>query len=125
MFGADNSEHERLLRDHLERRGHIDLAELVPPDLTWDRSVHIAHLIDGYDLAEHALLGDPAAFLTRIRAEAELSGAWSGTALELWVVLFLEHRRDHFQGPIGINVEQVQPPMLDDLCRALAANQGP
>lgn len=52
MFGGETSEHDRLLRDHLARRGHIDLAELVPPDLTWDRSVHVAHFIDGYKLAE-------------------------------------------------------------------------
>ena len=121
MFGAANSEHERLLRDHLARCDHFDLTQLVPPDLTWDSSVHIAHLIDGYDLAEQADLGDPVAFLAQTRTLAERNGAWSGTALELWVALFLEHRRDHFQGPIGINVENIQPPMLNELCQALAA----
>lgn len=121
MFGIDPSEHDRLLRDHLARRGHFDLTELVPPDLAWDNSVHVAHLIDGYGLAEQADLGDPASFLVRSRAQAEQNCAWSGTALELWVALFLEHRRDHFQGPIGINVDTIQPPMLDDLCQALAS----
>ena len=120
MFGAAHGEHDRLLHDHLARHGHFDLNQLVPPDLTWDNSVHVAHLIAGYDLAEQAGLGDPVAFLARTRAQAERSGAWSGTLLELWVALFLEHRRDHFQGPIGINVENIQPPMLDELCRALA-----
>lgn len=125
MFGAANSEHERLLHDHLARRGHFDLAELVPLDLTWDNSVHVAHLIDGYGLAEKAGLGDPDVFLARTRAQAERNGAWSGTALELWVALFLEHRRDHFQGPIGINVENIQPPMLNELCRELATKVRP
>ena len=125
MFGAANSEHERLLRDHLALRDHFDLTELVPSDLTWDRSVHVAHLIDGYGLAEKAGLGDPIVFLARTRAQAERNGAWSGTAQELWVALFLEHRRDHFQGPIGINVDTIQPPMLDELCRALATKVRP
>ena len=125
MFGGASSEHERLLRSHLAQQGHFDLTRLVPLDLTWESSVNIAHLIDGYGLAEKAGLGDPHIFLARTRAQAERNGAWSGTVLELWVALFLEHRRDHIQGPVGIDMDIVQPPMLDELCQALAAKVRP
>ena len=122
MFGRSKDDHGRLLRDHLERRGHALTPDAIPHDLTWETSTDVAYMIDGYGLAEQAALGEPTAYLDRIRQDAERTGAWRGTALELWLALFLEHRRDHFQsgGAIGIDVDTVQPPMLDDLCVALA-----
>jgi len=62
---------------------------------------------------------DPVAFADRLRTEAENGGHWRGTALELWLALFMEHRRDHFGGPVGISIEIEPPTILDELCRSL------
>jgi hypothetical protein len=123
MFGMASDDHARLLRDHLARRGHALTLGMIPDDLTWESSADVAYMIDGYGLAEQAAIGDPTACLARMRRDAEHTGTWRGTALELWLALFLEHRRDHFQsgGAIGTVVDTVQPPLLDDLCVALAA----
>lgn len=119
LFGTAESAHDMLLREHLAERG-IDLRELrVPDDLSWADSAEFAQLIDGYALAEAARLGDPVQYQERARAEAERTGRWSGTALELWVALFLEHRRAHMSGPIGIDLPVQDPPILDGLCEAL------
>lgn len=122
MFGMPRESHGRLLRDHLARRGQVLSPHLVPADLSWDSSADVAYMIDGYDLAEQVALGDPIEFLARMRRNAERAGAWSGTALELWLTLFMEHRRDHFQsgGAVGISVQTTQPSLLEELCQALA-----
>lgn len=119
MFGAD---HARLLRDHLMKRGHAWPLAPVSTELTWECSAEVAYMIDGYGLAEEAGLGEPVAFLDRMRKATERSGRWEGSALELWLALFFEHRRDHFQsgGPIGFEACSIDPPLLDELCAALA-----
>lgn len=121
MFGADMSDHGRVLARHLAGR-RADLAVVVPSGLTWRDSAPVAYMIDGYALAEAAGLGDPFAFADAKRAEAERAGEWRGTALELWVALFMEHRRDKLQseGPVGVDMELPPLPMLDELCAALA-----
>ena len=119
LFGTATPAQDRLLRDHLAERG-VDLRALrMPHDLSWTNSVEFAHLIDGYALAEAAGLGDPVQYQERARAEAERAGRWSGTALELWVALFLEHRRAHMSGPVGVDLPVQDPPILDGLCEAL------
>jgi hypothetical protein len=121
MFGTGPSDHGRLLARHLVDR-RTNLAAIVPPDLTWRESAAVAYMIDGYALAEAAGLGDPFGFADAKRAEAERAGEWHGTTLELWVCLFMEHRRDKLQseGPVGVNMELAPLPMLDELCTALA-----
>jgi hypothetical protein len=88
------------------------------PDLRWETSHAFAQLIDGYRLCFEAGLGDPFQFAERKLSEAKEIGTWSGSPLELWVSLFLEHRRWRFAGwePEG---EQVKP--LDALCQKLIA----
>lgn len=124
MFGASESEHDRVLRDHLGSRGYALGPELVPEGLTWGRSVEVAHLIDGYGLAEAVELGDPFRHADAARAEAERTGQWRGSALALWVALFMEHRREHLGGPIGIDLSWNDEALLDGLCRALVAAVG-
>ncbi|WP_380785650.1 hypothetical protein [Sphingomonas sp. R86521] len=120
MFGAD---HGRLLRVHLASR-NVELGALTLPErLTYENSDDLAHAIDGYVLAEVAGLGDPAEYLEKARAEAETIGAWRGSALELWVALFLEHRRDHFGGfLVGSDIPVAKSPLRDELCVALLAS---
>jgi hypothetical protein len=50
------------------------------------------------------------------RDESGRTGRWSGTALELWVTLFIEHRRIRHGGYEPSDEER---PRLDGLCRAL------
>lgn len=118
MFGPD---HLQLLRDHLRRRGHEPETLLAPIGLDWHSGVEFAHLIDGYALAEAAGLGDPVGYQAASRAAAEAAGEWRGSILELWVALFLEYRREKFGGAVGANFAPDAPPILDGLCRALAA----
>jgi hypothetical protein len=121
LFGQGALDHTQLLEEHLAER-EIRLREIeVPEDLNWASSSDLAHLIDGYALAEVAGLGDSHAFQARMRREAERSRRWEGSALELWVALFLEHRREHFSGPIGIDLARGEVPILDELCREFIA----
>ncbi len=121
MFGTGENPHAALLAAHLASRGAgLDFDTL--RGLAWEGSERTAYAIDGYELAREAGLGDPFTFADRMRAEAERGGEWTGTALELWVALFMEHRRDRIQaqGVIGMDIDIPPLPMLDELCEALA-----
>ena len=87
----------------------------IPPTLAWDNAAEFGHLIDGYVLCDDAGLGDPSEYERTKRDESKRLGRWTGSALELWVCLFLEYRQDRFQGgwPRG------DEPLLDALCRDL------
>lgn len=114
-------DHATLLRSHLAR--HVELAQLgeMARGMTYEASAPLAYLIDGYELAAAAGINDPIRFADDQRDAAVRTGAWSGTTLELWLALFMEHRRDHFSGPFGIPLEvEVEAPMRDELCAALA-----
>jgi hypothetical protein len=89
------------------------------PQLTWDQSIELAHAIDGYKLAEEAGLGDPHIFAERQLEIATATGAWSGGSLELWITLFLEHRRWRFAGPFEPDEEMTS--LLDRLVKQLRA----
>lgn len=117
MFGVEN-DHLTLLRRHLLERGHPLEAVVVNPGLTWERSVDVAYMVDGYELAEAAGLGDVHQFANGHRASAEAGGGWPADLLELWVLLFLEHRRDHMSGGIGLGFDPEPSPLLDGLCQA-------
>jgi len=117
MFqGAD---HRAALERHLARRSTLPEVGELAEGLTWRDSAPLAYMIDGYELAHEVGIEDPVAFADRLRTEAENGGHWRGTALELWLALFMEHRRDHFGGPVGISIEIEPPTILDELCRSL------
>ncbi|WP_199085491.1 hypothetical protein [Bosea sp. ASV33] len=88
----------------------------IPHELTWLQSARLAHLLDGYDTSRALGLGDLHAWANERAEEAAQSGSWGGTAIELWLCLFYEHRRwRHFDcEPMG--GERVR---LDRLCRQL------
>ena len=89
----------------------------IPPELAWESAAQFAHLVDGYALCEEAGLGDPFEYAARKRQEVERTGRWAGTALELWVCLFLAYRQDRFQGGLPAEDE----PRLNVLCAQLRA----
>lgn len=89
----------------------------IPPDLTYENSSALANLIDGYKLLAEAGLGEPMTYLAEKTRAAREQGGWRGTALELWIMLFLQHRADRQAGEWAA----FRDPLLDDLCRSLRA----
>lgn len=117
-----------LLRRHLLREETIsgepwlDRVRLgdfaaIPEGLDWANSAALAHLIDGYALADEAKLGDPAVFAERQLSRARSTGIWHGGPLELWTSLFLEHRRWRFSSPF--EPDESMAPLLDKLVHQL------
>lgn len=91
----------------------------IPPDLTWDTSLDLAMLVDGYGLVEGLGLGVPTEYEEAQLAHAQITGSWSGGAAELWATLFLEHRRWKFSEPFQPWPEMTA--LLDTLVRQLLA----
>ena len=119
MFGAS---HSKLLGDHLIQRNVDPAAIDIPDRLSWSDSIKIAHVIDGYELVLAAGFGDCHAYQAAARSRAEASGRWTGSTLELWVQLFLEHRREKFSGAIGADIGYDTDPILEQLCEAFLAS---
>lgn len=88
----------------------------IPQELDWHSSGGLAHLIDGYGLAE-ALGYDPINFADRQFEAARQTGIWPGDAAELWASLFLEHRRWRMSAPFEPDRELIR--LLDRLVAQL------
>lgn len=125
LFGAS---HDRLLLAHLRSRPfepterqpwlaavRVGEYQVAPPQLSWEDSIYLANLIDGYALAREAGLGDPHAYQAERLARATETGRWEGDALELWASLFLEHRRERF----GVPYEGEQLRLMETLVATL------
>ncbi len=89
----------------------------IPEFMDWGDSIDLAHLVDGYGLAGELGVGDPMDFAERQLAAARATGTWPGDAVELWISLFLEHRRWRFSGPFEPDEDMVR--LLDGLVRQL------
>lgn len=72
------------------RRGDFNA---IPRDLTWLQSGRFVHLLNGYDMSHALGLGDLHAWANERAEEAAQTGSWRGTAIELWLCSFYEHRR--------------------------------
>lgn len=90
----------------------------IPEDFGWSQSAVFAHAIDGYELAPALGLGDAGDLANRAVEAAERTGVWEGTALELWICLFFEHRRSRHS---GAEPERKHRALLDALCQRLRA----
>jgi hypothetical protein len=122
MFGASASDHAEILSVHLAAREGGPTREELLAGQSFEESGPLAHRIDGYVLATEAGLGDPIDFAEARRTRAEYRGYWEGTVLELWLQLFMEHRRERFGGyAVGLDLPSRPDPLLDDLCRSLVA----
>jgi hypothetical protein len=125
--------HRTLLLRHLARNARsVELADdhdrgwlrtvqkgnfsAIPETLDWGSSAAFADLIEGYRLGQQAGLGDLRDFCPAASSEAKRTGVWHGTALELWVTLFGEHRRLRHG---GIEPAEDERKLLDELCRTL------
>lgn len=126
MFGQTEAEQNRILVDHLAR-SDIFLDALEAPDkLDWNGAGELAGMVDAYALAENAGLGDPGELAILKRNQAQRTGRWSGTALELWITVCMERLWDKWQGEGAIGLGNSYPslPMLGELALAFGEELG-
>lgn len=64
----------------------------MPEAFTWEDSAAFAHLLH-YDVSVALDLGDLAFWANERADEAAITGSWRGSAIELWLCIFYEHRR--------------------------------
>ncbi|ESX98810.1 MULTISPECIES: hypothetical protein [unclassified Mesorhizobium] len=83
----------------------------MPGPFEWDQSGRFAHFLNGYDVAGGM---DPLAGLAiGMSEQARKIGKWDGSALDLWLCLFFQHRAHRHMG------SEDSDPILDELCEAL------
>ncbi|MER8807521.1 hypothetical protein [Mesorhizobium australicum] len=83
----------------------------MPIPFAWDQSGRFAHFLNGYEVAGGM---DPLAELSNARsAQARKTGKWEGSALDLWLCLFFQHRAHRHMG------SEDSDPILDELCEAV------
>lgn len=107
---------DRLLLDMLGEAASTIMLEASLALGSFEESIHFAHLIDGYGLLKQMGHTDYDAWLTLRRRSADTTGSWTGTAAELWIALFLEHRHWRFA---GIDPAPRQAAVLNRLVRQL------
>ncbi|MBN9562353.1 MAG: hypothetical protein J0H14_16750 [Alphaproteobacteria bacterium] len=91
-------------------QGHF---EAIPAPLGWSSSACFAHLLNGYT----AMSSNGLSRLANDRiAKARLEGDWRGSARELWLCLFYEHRRWRHFGDAPQGEDEA---LLDLLCETL------
>ena len=94
----DSSGHEVAWLDRI-RAGDFSA---IPEAFTWEDSAAFAHLLH-YDVSVALGLGELALWANERADEAAMAGSWRGTAIELWLCAFYEHRRYRHFGfePVG------------------------
>ncbi len=97
--------------------------DAMPSGLQWKNSVHLAHLVDGYELCRNLGLGNPFEVEARQVAHAIETGRWAGGPAALWTTLFLEHRRWRNASPVAPDPETEL--LLDRICGQLATSLKP
>jgi len=100
-----------------ERQVAQGLWSAIPEDLAYGEAGAFGHLLHGYDMAVRLGLGDAAGVAGRQHALFEQTGAWQGSAVELWITLFYQLRADRMSDWPG--TEPAPRPHLDALCRTL------
>jgi len=110
------SDHNDKEPDWLQRVRRGDFNAL-PAPFTWNKTGELAHLIHGYRISESLGMGPLRIWANQRINEARRSGQWGGTALELWLCLFYEHRRYRHMGEGDPEGDELR--LLNELCRNL------
>lgn len=119
LFGPKRPEAASLVLAQLRGRFGSEwrqrvLATMETP--AWDRSIELAHMIDGYRVLEQLGELDVEHWLTARAADPSYVTACNDLG-DLWTTLFLEHRRWRFASPFEPAGEELS--RLDALTRAL------
>lgn len=90
--------------------------EMLPVSMDWNSSAYLAQLVNGYEVSLALGWGELSTLAVRMNQAERQSGHWSGSALQLWLCLFYEHRRYRHSGypPEGDSLAR-----LGRLCSAL------
>lgn len=97
---ADAMPYFSQISDGIRRAAKADFLAL-PENPSWDDVLCLGVMIDGYEVAD-AITGEHIQNFHRMKeVEYEKSGAWSGSALELWTVLFYYNRMNHWNEGYG------------------------
>lgn len=90
--------------------------ELLPEGMDWNSSTYLAQLINGYEVSLALGWDELSTLATGMNEVERQTGRWDGSAMQLWLCLFYEHRRYRHSGypPEGDNLAR-----LERLCSAL------
>ncbi|MBZ9873181.1 hypothetical protein LB542_20255 [Mesorhizobium sp. BR1-1-9] len=83
----------------------------MPSPFTWAQSARLAHFLNGYEVAGG--MNRLADLSNVMSAQASTTGKWQGSALDLWLCLFFQHRAHRHMGL------EDSDPRLDELCETL------
>lgn len=122
LFGPSRSEATMLILAQLRRQFGTSWLERIRATLrqpTFDGSIELAHLVDGYSVLEQLCEVDPPAWLERVSAEGREGRFPADLGLQ-WTQLFLEHRRWRFASPAEPSPGELKH--LDDLAARLRAS---
>ena len=95
----------------------------IPQDCDWESSGDLARLIDGHTLLEQTRSCDPSIFADEVLSVATQTGRWPGGPRDLWIALFLEHRRWRLADPH--EPDAAQRALLDTLVHQLRETLAP
>jgi hypothetical protein len=108
---------EQALRDDLadwERQALRGDYSAMPTPFKWRDSARFAHFLNGYD--KLGGLDRLSEFHLPIAESQRRSGKWEGSAEDLWLCLFFEHRAARH---CGSEAEGMELQWLDSLCDSL------
>lgn len=89
----------------------------MPKSFSWNGSARFAHFLNGYDeVGGLDPLGGLCEWHRPIADAQHRTGKWDGTAKDLWLCLFFEHRAARH---CGSEAEGPELQRLDSLCEAL------
>jgi|GEM_PF-2875667 len=75
----------------------------LPENPNWKEVLCLGVMIDGYEVASAITDEHIQNFHAAKEREFQKTGKWSGSALELWVVLFYYNRLNHGNGGLGFD----------------------
>ena len=88
--------------DGIRRVAKADFSAL-PENPTWNEVLCLGVMIDGYAVAKSLTDDHIQNFHAAKEAEFEKTGVWSGSALEMWTVLFYYNRMNHWNDGYGFD----------------------
>jgi hypothetical protein len=99
---------------HWTERARAGDFSAIPIPFTWAQSAEFSHLIDAYELT--GSVDACFAILDRVLQEIRFTGRSTASPLEIWVVLFFQHRGCKHS---GYQPDPARRALLDVLCERL------